>query len=546
MADKPWFKSYDPGVPTHLIYPDELVFSSLDKWAVEYPGRTCILCNDETYSYQEVSSLSRRLSRKLVELGVTRGDRIGIMMPNLPEFVVAFYAILKAGGIVVAINPNYRDLEICRQVNDAGVSVLFSTIDSYEGLKRIQPQTSIRKLILSSRRLTSDQPSDDSPLEAGDLLIEEALHRDLPSNLDVEVVPDDTAIFQFSGGTTGVPKAAEASHRNLAANILQFKSWLVNLKEGEETLLLAIPAYHVYGMVLGIGLGVSMGARIVVIPNPRDIANLLDHIEKYQPTIFPAVPNMLAAILRHPDISTKAEQMRSLKVCISGSATLPLAVKTKFENWVGVRISEGYGLSEAPTATHCNPVLKKGKPGSIGLPLPDVDCRIVDLENGNKLLPVGEIGELLLKGPQVMLGYHQMPEETQLALRDGWLFTGDVARVDEDGYFYLVDRKKELIKVGGLQVWPKEVEEILLTIPDIQDVGVAGIPDDSGGEYVKAWIVLNQGASLSEEQIKQWCYQRIARFKVPAEIEFIAELPRSSVGKILRRQLVQRELAKTK
>jgi long-chain acyl-CoA synthetase len=302
---------------------------------------------------------------------------------------------------------------------------------------------------------------------------------------------------------------------------------------------MAIPLFHVYGMVAGMLFAMYSGASMVMVPNPRDLKDVLTNIQKYKASIFPGVPTLYNAINNHPDVLAGKYDLSTIKACISGSAPLMRETKEKFESLTGGVVFEGYGLSEAPTATHCNPLLGENRTGSIGLPLPDVDVRIISLDDEVTVLPPGEIGELVVKGPQVFKGYHNMPTETQNALRDGWLYTGDIARMDEDGYFYIVDRKKELIKPGGYQVWPREVEEVISEIPEVLEVGVAGIPDAYRGETVKAWVVVKPGETLTEEEIKEFCRDHLAKYKVPTHIEFRDELPKTTVGKILRRELVR-------
>ncbi|MEW5828388.1 MAG: AMP-binding protein, partial [Chloroflexota bacterium] len=360
----------------------------------------------------------------------------------------------------------------------------------------------------------------------------------------LEISHQDTALFQYSGGTTGVSKGAVASHYNVVADTLMIKSWMTNLNEGNEITLMAIPLFHVYGMVAGMTFSMASGASMVMIPNARDLKDVLENINKFRPTIFPGVPTLYNAINNHPDVKAGKYNLSSVKACISGSAPLLRETKERFEALSGGKVFEGFGLSEAPTATHCNPLLGENRTGSIGLPLPDVDCKIISLDDGETELPVGEIGELVINGPQVMRGYHNMPTETANTLRalsDGkvWLFTGDIAQMDEDGYFYIVDRKKELIKPGGFQVWPREVEEVIAAHPKVLECGVAGIPDPYRGETVKAWIVLKPGETVTEEELKAFCKEKLAAYKVPTHYEFRTELPKTTVGKILRRELVR-------
>jgi long-chain acyl-CoA synthetase len=382
-------------------------------------------------------------------------------------------------------------------------------------------------------------------LAEGDLWLQDVLGRhDRRERPALEIGPEDVALFQYSGGTTGLSKAAVATHRNLVANTLQIHSWMTQCRDGEEIVLMAIPMFHVYGMVAGMSFAVRSGASMVMIPNPRDLKDVLENIDKVQPTVFPGVPTMYNAINNHPDVAAGKYKLTSIKACISGSAPLLRETKDRFEALTGGKLVEGFGLSEAPTATHCNPLLGENRSGSIGLPFPDVDCRIISLDDGVTVLASGEIGELAIRSPNVMRGYHNMPTETTNSLRDGWLFTGDIARMDPDGYFYIVDRKKELIKPGGFQVWPREVEEEIAKNPKVLDVGVAGIPDAYRGETVKAWVVVRPGETLTEEDVRAWCKERMAVFKVPTQVEFRAELPKTTIGKILRRELVRQDKEK--
>ncbi len=355
----------------------------------------------------------------------------------------------------------------------------------------------------------------------------------------IDIGPGDVALFQYSGGTTGTSKGAIATHHCLVANSLQIREWFVSAEEGKEVTLMAIPLFHVYGMVAGMLFSMIAGASMVMVPNPRDLKDVLENIQKYKVTIFPGVPTLYNAINNNADVLAGKYNLSSVKACISGSSPLMRETKEKFEGLTGGIVFEGYGLSEAPTATHCNPLLGENRSGSIGLPLPDVDVRIISLDDEVTVLPVGEVGELVIKGPQVFKGYHNMPTETTNSLRDGWLYTGDIARMDEDGYFYIVDRKKELIKPGGYQVWPREVEEVIAANPKVLEVGVAGVPDPYRGETVKAWIVVKPGETMTEEDVKSWCQDRMAKFKIPTQVEFRNELPKTTVGKILRRELVR-------
>jgi len=555
MNDRPWYKQYDQGVPHTLEYPDVPLYVLLEEAAEKYPDSTCTILKGAKITYREMNQITDSLAAGLAELGVKKGDRVGIFMPNTPQFVMAYFGILKAGGIVVATNPLYSKREIIHQANDAGIEIMLVMSNFYNTVKEVQPETKIKTLIVSNIKealppvlgflfgLTREKKDGFRvELTESDVWMKDLLKSHAPEERpELEISPDDMALFQYSGGTTGVPKGAIGLHRNLVANSYQVNSWIPQGKVGGEVFLMAIPLFHVYGMVAGMCFAIKMAASMVMIPNPRDIKDVLDSIEKYGVTIYPGVPTMYNAINNHPDVQVGKYNLSTIMACISGSAPLLRETKERFEALTGGKLVEGYGLSETPTATHCNPLYGKNPPGSIGLPFPDVDARIISLEDEETVLDVGEVGELVIKGPQVMFGYHNMPTETENTLRDGWLYTGDIARMDEEGYFYIVDRKKEVIKPGGFQVWPRTVEEAIAEHPKVLEVGVAGIPDPYRGETVKAWVVLKEGESATEDDIIEWCKERLAKYEVPTQVEFRDELPKTTVGKILRRELVAQE-----
>lgn len=560
MEDKPWLKYYDEGVPHHIDYPAVPLFALLEQTAQKYSETPCTIFKGAKITYREMNDLTDRLAAGLAELGVKKGDRVGLFMPNTPQFVTAYFAVLKLGAVVVATNPLYSAREIEHQVNDAGIEIMIVMSNFYNLLKQVQPKTKIRKVVVTNLKealppvlsflftLTKEkQGGFRVQLAENDVWMQDLINRHKPEDRPkVDVGPDDTALFQYSGGTTGISKGAIALHRNLVANAIQIRMWNTSTVDGAEVVLMAIPLFHVYGMVAGMLYAIYAGASMVMIPNPRDLEDVLTNIQKYKASIFPGVPTLYNAINNHPDVLAGKYNLSTIKACISGSAPLMRETKEKFESLTGGKVFEGYGLSEAPTATHCNPLFGENRTGSIGLPLPDVDCRIISLDDEVTVLPVGEIGELVVKGPQVFKGYHNMPTETTNALRDGWLYTGDIARTDEQGYFYIVDRKKELIKPGGYQVWPREVEEVISDNPKVLEVGVAGIPDPYRGETVKAWVVVKPGETLTEDDVKAWCKERLAKFKVPTHIEFRKELPKTTVGKVLRRELVREHKEKEK
>lgn len=553
MDERPWLKRYDADVPHQIDYPKVPLFALLEEAAQKYADAPCTIFKGARITFREMNEITDRLAAGLAELGVKKGDRVGIFMPNTPQFVMAYFAILKVGGVVVATNPLYSAREIEHQINDAGIEVMLVMSNFYNIIKQVQQKTKIRTVVVTNLKetlppvlaflftLTREKKGGFRvQLAEGDIWMQDLIARhkaeDRPK---VEVGPEDVALFQYSGGTTGISKGAIAPHRNLVANAFQIRTWITNAEDGKETTLMAIPLFHVYGMVAGMLFSIRTGAAMVMVPNARDLKDVLTNIQKYQTSIFPGVPTLYNAINNHPDVAAGKYNLSSVKACISGSAPLMRETKEKFETLTGGKLFEGYGLSEAPTATHCNPLMGENRTGSIGLPLPDVECRIISLDDEVTVLPVGEIGELVVKGPQVFKGYHNMPTESANTLREGWLYTGDIARMDEDGYFYIVDRKKELIKPGGFQVWPREVEEVISAHPKVMEVGVGGIPDPYRGETVKAWVVVNPGETLTEEEVRDWCKERLAKFKVPTHVEFRTELPKTTVGKILRRELVR-------
>jgi len=553
MSERPWLNKYDAGVPQTLDYPAIPLFDLLSQASEKYPDAACTIFKGARITYKEMDVITDRLAAGLASIGVKKGDRVGIFMLNTPQFMMAYFAVLKLGAIVVAINPLYTAPELVHQTNDAGLEVMLVMSNFYNMVKEVQPKTKIKTIVVTNIKetlpsilaflFTLTKEKKDGfriQLAESDHWMQDLINDHQPEQRpQVDVSPDDNALFQYSGGTTGISKAAIAMHRNLVANAIQIRSWMIEAKDGEETILMALPLFHVYGMVAGMLFGIRTGAALVMVPNPRDLKDLLGNAQKYKTTIFPGVPTLYNLINNSPEAQAGKYDLSSIKACISGSAPLMRETKEQFEELTGGVVFEGYGLSEAPTASHCNPLLGENRTGSIGLPLPDVDCRIVSLDDEVTDLSTGEIGELVINGPMVMKGYHEMPTETANTLRDGWLYTGDIARMDEDGYFYIVDRKKELIKPGGFQVWPREVEEVICDHPDVVEAGVAGIPDPYRGETVKAWVVVKPGATLSEDDVKAWCAKSLADFKVPDQVEFRDELPKTTIGKILRRELVR-------
>jgi long-chain acyl-CoA synthetase len=546
MIKKPWLSHYDSGVPEHISYPS-IPIQTLFLDAVEkYPTHACLRYGNAQYSYSEVWDYSVKIAKSLISLGIHPGERIGLILPNIPEFVITYYAILEAGAVAVPLNPAYTLAELKEQINQTQIRLIIGWDQRLEILRQLRETCDISHLIICAGnecKLQFAIEGNGKPARNGkikkEIEFEQLLHLST-AGVDLPNVNKDTpALFQFSGGTTGTPKAAIALHRNIVANVLQFRNWLTSLKDGQEEFLTVIPLSHVYGMVIGLNVGIAMGATINLIADPRDTIKILETIQRVGISFYPGVPSMYHAINQNEGVKGGKYDLRSIKACISGSAPLFPEIRRQFEKLTGGKLVEGYGLSEAPTATHCNPINGENRDGSIGLPLPDVDCNLILSDEYGP-----NCGELCIKSPQIMSGYHADFDETNLVLNDGWLRTGDIARMDEDGYFYLVGRKKDLIKVGGLQVWPQEVEKAICKDTRVKEAVVAGIPDIARGEKLKAWVVLNGSANISEEQIIENCLKEIAYFKVPKEIEFIPAIPRTPVGKVLRRELIRRELEK--
>lgn len=537
----PWLKHYDDGVSPHIPYPNITLPAILKSAALSYPSRDCIIHKNEKISFLDLERLSSQLAVSLKEWGVQKGDRVGIIMENTPGFVKSFFSILKAGGVVVAINPNYKNPEIEYIVEDSDIKVLIVDITQEMLLHSLRQIESVKLILKEDEKLKRyDNFSIYSKIqnfEVKEPMPFKSEFAELPI-----IFPDDPAVFQYSGGTTGTPKAAVGLHHNLVANVYQFSEWLKSIDKTSLKFLSVIPFYHVYGMVLAMCLPIKMGATLLTLENMRSMEEIIDTISHHKPDIFPCVPSLFRAMMKSPLI--REIQKGDLRICISGSAPLEVDILNGFEVKTGAKILEGYGLSEAPTATHCNPLEGQRKPGSIGLPLPDVESIIVDMEEGKTKLPIGVEGELIIRGPQVMREYHNRESETRITLREGWLFTGDIARMDEEGYTYITGRKKDLIKVSGFQVWPLEIETVMRRYPGVVDVVVAGIYDEKTGETPKAWIIPGEEFLLDSLKLQRFCKKFLADYKVPKEFEVVRDFPRSNIGKVLRRELIRLDLEK--
>jgi len=544
--EKRWFKFWPEGVPRSIDYPKITLGEALRESAKTFPDNAAIIFLGRRITYRELDELVDRFATALQGLGVKKGDRVGIFLPNIPQFVIAFYGALRAGAICVSCSPLYKARELEHQLNDGGVETLVGMDTLYPIVQEIRDKTKLRNVITTSPRdylspllrLLAPLKGVKSHKCPGALDFLTLMKEHGPNPKAVDVKPEDLALLQYTGGTTGVPKGAMITHRNLVVNARQCEAELP-IRRGVDIHVCVLPLFHIFGMTTGMNAPVLTATSMLMIPDPRDPKGILSAISKHKATVFCSVPTMYVALINRPDIAKY--DLTSTRACISGAAPLPVEVQKRFVQISGARLVEGYGLTETSPCTHANPLddPKKNRPGSIGIPFPDTDAKIVDLETGTKDLKPNEVGELVIKGPQVMQGYWNKPDETANALRNGWFYTGDIAKMDEDGYFYIVDRKKDMIDVSGLKVWPREVEEVLYEHPAISEAAVLGVPDAYRGETVKAYVILKPGyeGKVTEEDIIKFCKDRIATYKAPRSVEFRTSLPKTLVGKILRRTL---------
>ena len=561
--ERVWLKQYDQGVPASIDYPETTLHRLLEDTARRFPERPAIifpgvLGDASRLTYRQLNQQSDRLANALAQLGVKKGDRVALLMPNCPQFVISYYAALKLGAIVVATSPLYSPREMESQLNDCGAETIILLSLFYRTIADLRHRTPLRNVIVTNIKeylppvtrllftLFRERKEGHRASISGTAdtySFRSLLRRYEPTPPAVETEPDDTAMFQYTGGTTGVSKAAVATHRNVVANTYQMRAWAtpLNLEEGKETVMGVMPLFHVYGMVAVMHFGVLNGASMVLLPRFQT-EQVLKAINRYRPVFFPGVPTMYVAINNHPRV--KKYDLTCVKACVSGAAPLPLEVQQRFEELTGGRLVEGYGLSEAPVVSHCNPITGKRKVGSIGVPFPDVEARLMDVDTGENEVPAGEIGELVLRSPQLMREYWNRPDETKMVLRDGWLYTGDLATMDEDGFFTIVDRKKEMILAGGFNIYPREVEEVLYEHDKVKEAACYGVADPYRGETVKVCVVLKDGASATDDEIIEFCRERLARYKVPRMVEFREQLPKSAIGKVLRRVLVEEDKQK--
>jgi long-chain acyl-CoA synthetase len=552
----PWLDNYPPGVPEHVELPRASLAGLLDDAARDFPHAPALHFEGRTISYAQLAQQVRRFSGVLADLGVGRGTKVGLILPNCPQAVVALFGALRLGATVVQNNPLYTERELRHQLADAGVEVLVCLDLVYDRVKALRSGTVIREVIVTSvldelpgvkrvlapftkkGKAASASVGKDEPVRRWREVLGATTAIPEPAEVDAD---HDLALLQYTGGTTGVSKGVMLTHANLRANVEQVRAWFPDADPGREVMMAVLPFFHVYGLTVCLLLGLRIGAALVLLPR-FDLDGVMSAVDKYRPTLLPGVPTMYVAI--NKAVETGGHDLSSIKACLSGAAPLPLEVAERFERFSGGRLVEGYGLSESSPVAIANPIYGKRKAGTIGMPIPDTLARIADPSQPERTMPVGEPGELALAGPQVMLGYWNRPDETAQVLRDGWLLTGDMAVMDEEGYFSIVDRKKDLIIAGGYNVYPREVEEILCEHPKVLEVAVAGVPDSYRGEIVKAFVVLRSGEQATVEEIREFAKGRLAGYKVPRSVEFRDDLPKTLIGKVLRRALVEEEQAR--
>ncbi len=542
--EKPWLSSYPEGVDRETEFEDLCIPEFLERSARVFPESTALNFMGCTLTFRQLKDTVDRFAACLIDLGIAKGDRVAILLPNTIQCVAAYYAILKIGGIAVMNNPLYSDKELLHQYNDSGAKALVTIDMLADRMIDLRPKTSIEHIIVASI-------ADYIPVPGLAAAFKEAHHvhrwkdaidRYQPLSASIRLTAEDIAQYQYTGGTTGVSKGVELTHANLSGNVQQIASWFPALRRGEEIMLGALPFFHVFGLTVSMNYAVYMSWGNILVPRPQP-DQLIDALEKFRPTFLPMVPTMYIGILNHPGIG--GLDLSYVTGCFCGSAPLPVDVIKKFEEKTGAVICEGFGMTESSPATHCNPFARgKTKPGSIGVPLPSTECRIVSLADRSTDMTAGESGELIVRGPQVMKGYKGMPFETEEVLRGGWLRTGDIAFMDDDGYFFIVDRLKDMIISGGYNIYPRDIDEILYQHPKVMEACAIGVPHPTRGEAVKAFVVLKEGQSATKDEIIHFCKDKLAKYKWPEEIEFRESLPKSTVGKIMRKDLRAEELAK--
>jgi long-chain acyl-CoA synthetase len=568
--EKPWLKHYDEGVPATIDYPPIPLGQFLTDAAAKHPHHTATIFGaavgsrvlDASLTYGQLDDAVDRFAAGLQRMGVEKGDRVAIMLPNCPQFTIAAYATWRVGGIVVCCNPMYVAREVEHLVNDSGTETFVVMSSLYERIRSIRADTGLKRVIVTNIKeyfpgllkflftLTKERKEGHRPDISGNAdthwfqrVLRSAEARPTP----VGVEPEDVAVLIYTGGTTGVPKGAQLTHHNLVSNATLLNTW-AKTSQAEDVMLAVMPYFHAYGLTVGMNACIASAIPIVQIPNPRDTVHVLKSIETHRATFYPGVPTMFVAFNNFPD--RDRYDVSSLRFASSAAAPLPPEVQERFEAITGGKMVEAYGLTETSPAVCLDPI-DSPRARSIGVPAPDTDVKIVDADTGTREMPVGEVGEIIIKGPQVMKGYWRMPAETANALRvgpdgqPGWFYSGDIGYMDEDGYFHIVDRKKDIIIAGGYNIYPADVEAALFEHPKVREAAVVGVTDPRRGETVKTFVVLKEGQTATEEEIIAFCRERLAAYKVPRIVEFRADLPKSMIGKVLRRTLREEEVGKT-
>ena len=546
MEERVWHRSYAPGVPKTIEIKRITLPEALERSANRFPDRTALIMMGKRITYRELDDLVNRFAKALEDLGLKRGDKVALIMPNMPQMVVATYAVFRLGGVVVMNNPLYTERELQYQFSDSGAVFCICMDLLVPRILKLKETTGIRTIVAC--HLRDYLPF---PLKLLFPLVKKEMHRKVapgedvydyadlikrysPTKPDAVVGFDDLAALLYTGGTTGVSKGVMLTHANCSTVVQQMRAWFPNALEGQETVIAIFPYFHAAGFSAIMNHSLFAGFSQILVPRPEP-KTVLDMTLKYRPTFFGCVPTIYVGLLNLPEF--RKADLSFITSCLSGAAPLAMETIREFEKVVGAVIVEVYGMTEASTLCHANPSGGTTKAGSVGIPIPSTDCRIVDLEVGQRDMPQGEPGEIIIKGPQVMQGYYNKPQETAKALQDGWFYTGDIGYMDEDGYLFIVDRKKDMIIAGGYNIYPREIDEVLFEHPKIQEACAVGVPDPYRGETVKAFVVLNPGQSLTEEDLNAYCREKLAAYKVPRSYEFVEELPKSAIGKILRREL---------
>ncbi|WP_195573484.1 long-chain-fatty-acid--CoA ligase [Paenibacillus sp. 1001270B_150601_E10] len=554
-GDRPWLHHYPSEVAPSFDYPRHNLGRLLVDTASRHPDKLAIEFMGTRITYKELLQSAYSLADGLRALGLRRGDRVALMLPNCPQLVIAYFGILLYGGIVVMTNPLYKEGELSNQLRDSGASMIIALDILYPRIDHVKKLTELRHIIVTSIadylpfpkniaykvKTKAEGIRQHVPELPSVHRFKRLLSRSQPHTVCVEVdAEEDIALLQYTGGTTGIAKGVMLTHFNLLANTIQSSNWFYRSKKGEEIFLAALPCFHVFGLTVLLNQAIYLAGTLVLHPR-FDSLQVLKSIAKHRASIFPGAPTMYIAINHNSKV--KDYDITSIQACVSGSASLPLEVQETFEALTGGKLIEGYGLTEASPVTHANNLWGYRKLGSIGIPFPDTEAAVVDSDTGNPV-PVGEIGELIVKGPQVMKGYWNRPQDTEAVLKEGWLYTGDMGKMDEEGFFYIVDRKKDMINASGFKVYPREVEEILFMHPDVKEAVVLGVPDPYRGETVKAFVVLKDGAHVSEDDLISFCRAQLSSYKIPRIVEFRKELPKTIIGKVLRRKLAEEEQAR--